>query len=167
MLGESGGPRPAVFSEPMSPNAGHQWGLHAREVLQRAGHHRGAARDKLIDLLSAQDCALSALEIEDSLRRQGPVARASVYRALELLHDHELVTRLELGDGVARYEPADPSGQHHHHHMICEECGQLVPFDDAGLERSISQLSRRLGFSTKEHEVTLRGNCADCQAAAA
>jgi Fur family transcriptional regulator, ferric uptake regulator len=138
--------------------------VHARDVLARAGHHRGAARDKLIDLLSSQDCALSALEIEDTLRRDGSVARASVYRALDLLHDHELVTRLELGDGVARYEPADPDGRDHHHHLICEGCGQLVPFDDAGLERSIHQLSRRLGFVTKEHEVTLRGSCADCRA---
>jgi Fur family ferric uptake transcriptional regulator len=147
---------------PMATQTGEDWAVHAREVIQRAGHHRGAARDKLIDLLAAQDCALSALEIEDNLRRDGQVARASVYRALELLHDHELVTRLDLGDGVARYEVADPSGRHHHHHLICEQCGQLVPFDDAGLERSISQLSRRLGFVTKEHEVTLRGNCPDC-----
>jgi Fur family ferric uptake transcriptional regulator len=159
-------PRSGSILWAMSPDTSQQWASHARAMLQRAGHHRGAARDKLIDLLSAQDCALSALEIEDNLRRQGPVARASVYRALELLHDHELVTRLELGDGVARYEPADPDGEHHHHHMICELCGQLVPFDDAGLEKSISQLSRRLGFITKEHEVTLRGNCADCRAAA-
>ena len=147
----------------MTQAAGPGWASHARETLQRSGHHRGAARDRLIDLLAEQDCALSALEIEDGLRRSGPVARASVYRALELLHDHELVTRLEVGDGVARYEPADPSGRHHHHHLVCDLCGQLVPFDDAGLERSIHQLSRRLGFATKEHEVTLRGACADCR----
>lgn len=147
--------------------SGQTWATHAREVLQRAGHHRGAARDRLIDLLARQDCALSALEIEAGLRDRHPgarpIGRASVYRALELLHDHELVTRLELGDGVARYEPADPRGEHHHHHLVCEQCGQLVPFDDAGLERSINQLSRRLGFDTKEHEVTLRGSCADCR----
>jgi Fur family ferric uptake transcriptional regulator len=148
---------------PMSPSSGEEWAAYAREALQRAGHHRGAARDKLIDLLATQSCALSALEIEDTLRRDGPVARASVYRALELLHDHELITRLEVGDGVARYEPADPSGHHHHHHMICEGCGRLVPFHDAALERAISALSRRLGFLTKEHEVILRGSCADCR----
>jgi Fe2+ or Zn2+ uptake regulation protein len=45
---------------------------------------------------------------------------------------------------------------------VCEQCGQLVPFDDPALERSINQLSRRLGFVTKDHEVTLRGNCPDC-----
>jgi Fur family ferric uptake transcriptional regulator len=135
--------------------------------LHRAGHHRGAARDRLIDLVSRQECALSALEIEGGLREADPagkpVGRASVYRALELLHDHELLSRLDLGDGVARYEPADPEGHHHHHHLICEQCGQLVPFDDAELERAIDQLSRRLGFITNAHEVTLRGTCADCR----
>jgi len=151
----------------VSSAAGADWAEHAREVLQQAGHHRGAARDRLIDLVSLQQCALSALEIEDALRETDPegkpVGRASVYRALELLHEHDLLSRLDLGDGVARYEPTDPAGEHHHHHLICEQCGQLVPFDDAELERSIHQLSERLGFVTSAHEVTLRGNCADCR----
>jgi Fur family transcriptional regulator, ferric uptake regulator len=142
------------------------WATHARDVLQRAGHHRGAAREELIDLLSDQDCALSALEIEDALKARArgrrSIGRASVYRGLELLHEHELVSRLELGDGVARYEPADPAGDHHHH-LVCDECGQLVPFHDPALERSINRLSSRLGFHTKDHEVTLRGHCPDCQ----
>ncbi len=150
----------------VTARTGSEWAEHARGVLHHAGHHRGAARDSLIDLLSRQDCALSAIEIEDALRRgagaERPVARASVYRVLELLHDHELVTRLDLGDGVARYELVDPAGGHHHH-MVCDQCGQLVPFHDPALERSINRLSERLGFRTKEHEVTLHGDCPDCR----
>ncbi len=159
--------RVGILGPVSSSSTDTRWANHARTVLQDAGHHRGAARDRLIDLLAEQNCALSALEIETGLRDQDPdgkrVGRASVYRALELLHDHDLVTRIELGDGVARYEPIDPDGEHHHHHLVCQECGQLVPFDDPGLERSINQLSRRLGFLTREHEVTLRGSCADCR----
>lgn len=146
---------------------GTDWAKHARSVLGQAGHHRGAARDRLIDLLSVQGCALSALEIEDAMRRarrgRRPVGRASIYRVLELLHTHGLVNRLDLGDGIARYEPTDPAGEHHHHHLVCAECGKLVPFNDPGLERSIDQLSHRLGFTTTDHEVTLRGSCSDCQ----
>jgi Fur family transcriptional regulator, ferric uptake regulator len=142
------------------------WATHARAVLHRAGHHRGAARDKLIGLLAGQDCALSALEIEDALRHAGqgerPVGRASIYRVLELLHAHGLVNRLDVGDGIARYKPTDPAGEHHHHHLLCDQCGKLVPFDDPALERSIDQLSSRLGFRTTDHEVTLRGDCPDC-----
>jgi len=142
------------------------WADHARQVLHNAGRHRGAARDRLIELLSHQDCARTALEIEDALRRgrrgQRPVGRASIYRVLDLLHDHDLVNRLDLGDGIARYEAAHPAGEHHHH-LLCDNCGQLVPFHDPGLERSIDRLSSRLGFQTTEHEVTLRGHCPDCQ----
>jgi Fur family transcriptional regulator, ferric uptake regulator len=145
---------------------GSEWADHAREVLQRAGHQKGAARDTLIELLSRQGCALSALEIEDALRQARgsgrPVARASVYRVLELLQDHDLVNRLDLGDGVARYELVDPAGEHHHH-MVCDQCGQLVPFHDPDLEQSIHRLSDRLGFRTKDHEVTLHGECPDCR----
>jgi Fur family ferric uptake transcriptional regulator len=142
-----------------------QWAEHARGVLQRAGHHKGAARDRLIELLSREDCALSALEIEDALRRpaagERPVGRASVYRALELLHDHELIKRLDLGDGVARYEVADPAGEHHHH-LVCDSCGRLVAFDDPALERAIDEVSERLGVRVEQHEVVLRGACENC-----
>lgn len=157
--------RPTTNLRQVTTHTDTDWAAHARTVLQRAGHHRGAARDKLIDLLAGQDCALSALEIEDALRggRRGqrPVGRASVYRVLELLHAHDLVSRVDVGDGIARYEPADPAGEHHHH-LLCDQCGKLVPFDDPGLERSIDQLSNRLGFRTTDHEVTLRGDCPEC-----
>jgi Fur family ferric uptake transcriptional regulator len=147
-------------------HTGADWADHARDVLQQAGHQKGAARDMLIELLSQQGCALSALEIEDALREarggRRPVARASVYRVLELLQDHDLVNRVDVGDGVARYEIVDPAGDHHHH-MVCDQCGQLVPFHDPALERSITLLSDRLGFRTKDHEVTLHGECPDCQ----
>jgi Fur family transcriptional regulator, ferric uptake regulator len=145
--------------------AGPQWADHARDVLQRAGHHKGAARERLIELLGRQDCALSAFEIEEALRRrtgtERSVGRASVYRALELLRDHGLIKRLDLGDGVARYELADPAGEHHHH-LVCENCGRLVAFDDPALERAIDDVSERLGVRVQHHEVVLRGACADC-----
>jgi Fur family ferric uptake transcriptional regulator len=141
---------------------GLEWADHARKVLERSGHHRGAARERLIELLSRQQCALTAQEIEDALRGgERGVGRASIYRALELLYDHELVNRLDVGDGIARYELADPAGEHHHH-LVCEGCGRLVAFDDPGLERAIDRVSERLGVRVNHHDVVLRGACEDC-----
>jgi Fur family transcriptional regulator, ferric uptake regulator len=140
-----------------------QWADHARAVLERSGHHRGAARERLIELLSTQRCALSAQEIEDALRGgERAVGRASIYRALDLLYDHELINRLDVGDGIARYELADPAGEHHHH-LVCEGCGRLVAFDDPGLERAINRVSERLGVRVNHHDVVLRGACEDCE----
>jgi Fur family transcriptional regulator, ferric uptake regulator len=147
----------------MSSDARSGWAEHARTVLDQAGHRRGGARNLMIDLLAEQRCALSALEIEDRLREgERRVARASIYRILELLQEHGLIARLELGDATVRYELVDPAGDHHHH-LLCDSCGRLVPFDDGDLERSIDRLSRRLGFRTHDHEVVLRGDCATCQ----
>jgi Fur family ferric uptake transcriptional regulator len=81
------------------------------------------------------------------------------------LTDLDLLVRLDAGDGVARYERAhDHDGDdHHHHHLICDTCGLLIPFDDDRLEVAIHELSDRLGFETKGHEVTLRGTCEECK----
>ncbi len=141
-----------------------QWADHARTVLQRSGRHRGAARERLIELLSRQSCALTAQEIEDAFRAgddERPVGRASIYRALELLHEQGLINRLDLGDGIARYEPADPEGEHHHH-LVCDRCGRLVAFDDPGLELAIHSVSQRLGMRVNSHDVVLRGACESC-----
>ena len=75
-----------------------------------AGYRRGGARQVVIELLDEQPCALSALDIEDALRaREGRrVGRASIYRALDELVTLDLLSRVEVGDGVARYEPQRP-----------------------------------------------------------
>ncbi|MGA9875726.1 MAG: transcriptional repressor, partial [Solirubrobacteraceae bacterium] len=108
-------------------------------MLGQAGHRKGGARNAIIDLLAGEPCALTAIEIEDRLRASGRgVARASIYRILDLLHERGLVARLELGDAMTRYELVDPAGAHHHH-LLCGSCGRLVPVDDGDLERSIDR----------------------------
>jgi Fur family transcriptional regulator, ferric uptake regulator len=140
------------------------WARQARSLLRRVGHKRGAAREALIKLFAGQECALSVPEVEEKLEQRRPVARASIYRALEVLSDLDLLVRVDAGDGVARYERAhDADGDHHHHHMICDSCGLLIPFDDEQLELAIHGLSDRLGFDAKGHEVTLRGVCQECK----
>ncbi|HUZ29836.1 MAG TPA: Fur family transcriptional regulator [Solirubrobacteraceae bacterium] len=139
------------------------WRDQVRLTLREAGLRRAEARERVVDLLAAEPCALSAVEIEEALRTQGrPAGRASIYRALELLVEHGLVERVAVGPGLARFERVLPGGEHHHHHLVCEHCGRLVAFDDPGLERAIDRLSDRLGVRVQRHEVLLRGACRDC-----
>jgi Fur family transcriptional regulator, ferric uptake regulator len=72
-----------------------------------------------------------------------------------------LVQRLDMGEGIARYEPAHPGGEHHHH-IVCERCGRLEPFTDEGLERAIRRVSERLPLEVSEHEIVIRGACRSC-----
>jgi Fur family ferric uptake transcriptional regulator len=146
----------------MPVKADNRWAEHALHSLQQAGLRRSGARTAVVEALSAHDCAVTALELDDELRsRKPPVARASVYRALEQLEQLGLVRRLEVSRGTAGYEKIEPSG-HHHHHAICRDCGRMVPFEDDSLERAIVKLSDRINFEVTEHDVVLRGTCDRC-----
>ncbi|MFL5822032.1 MAG: Fur family transcriptional regulator [Solirubrobacteraceae bacterium] len=138
------------------------WGERANRVLAQHRHATGSARRALVDLLDSQDCALSAIEIEDRLRNSDrPVGRASIYRILDELDRLHLVQRLQVGQAMARYEPIR-AGKGHHHHLVCDNCGTVTPFTDRELEHTIQQLSRRVPMRVDEHEIVLRGACPDC-----
>ena len=76
-------------------------------------------------------------------------------------HSHPSWKRVEAGDGIARYEPAQADGEHHHH-LVCRDCGKVEAFSDSRLERAIDRVAGGLGYSVEEHEVVLVGACADC-----
>jgi Fur family ferric uptake transcriptional regulator len=138
------------------------WEEHALEMLDEAGHRRGGARTAVVEALARHDCAVTALELEDELRRRKlSVGRASVYRALERLEELRLVQRLEAARGIASYERVNPDG-HHHHHAICRRCGRMEPFEDRNLEQAIERVSGRVRFEIAEHDVVLRGVCERC-----
>ena len=138
------------------------WGEHARTALARAGHRASAPREEVIDALGELGCSVTAREIADHLRGRGSgVGLASIYRALELLDRMRLVQRFDVGEGVARYEPAHPNGDHHHH-VVCDSCGRLEAFEDDGLERAIARLAAKTAFNVAGHDVTLHGECPAC-----
>ncbi|HMA26447.1 MAG: Fur family transcriptional regulator, partial [Solirubrobacterales bacterium] len=90
----------------MPKTATSDWEISARAALSDAGHRAGGAREAVVGLLGRQSCCLSAQEISDRLRSSGEdVGIASIYRALDLLHEMGLVQRVEFGEGTARYEP--------------------------------------------------------------
>lgn len=138
------------------------WTDHALRTLEAAGYRSGAARTSVVRALGRQDCCLTARELVDRLRDGGEeVGVASVYRALEVLGELRLVHRLDAGEGVVRYEPAMPSGEHHHH-IVCDRCGRVAPYEDERLEQAIGALTERLSWSVERHDVVLRGTCPTC-----
>jgi Fur family ferric uptake transcriptional regulator len=138
------------------------WAEYALAQLADAGYRRGGARTAVVEALAEHDCAVTALDLDDELRRRRPaVGRASVYRALEQLEQLGLVQRIEVCRGTAGYERVDPTG-HHHHHAICRDCGRMVPFEDSRLERALAHVAGEMSFDVTEHDVVLRGLCDKC-----
>ena len=133
------------------------WSGFAERQISEAGLRRSSPRQRVIDLLAGQDCAITALDMDARLEGVG---RATVYRAIEQLEELGLVQKVDLGGSAFGYEKVDPSG-HHHHHIVCDECGLVQPFEDETLEKAIHEV-RQSGFTIKTHEITLHGRCRDC-----
>ncbi|HEU0025405.1 MAG TPA: transcriptional repressor [Thermoleophilaceae bacterium] len=140
------------------------WVEHAHATLEGGGYRASAPRAAVVAALADLGCSVTAKEIADRLREGGrDVGVASIYRALELLERLRLARRVDAGEGVARYEPVDPGGEHHHH-LVCDRCGEVAAFEDLELERAIARLADRVDYAVDAHDVTLRGACPACRA---
>ena len=84
------------------------------------------------------------------------MSRASVYRILDELERLRLVQRVETGQAMVRYERVCEH-EEHHHHLVCDECGLVMPFSDPALEQAIATLSERVPLAVSEHEIVLHG----------
>ena len=105
----------------------------------------------------------ASAEIHDGIVSSGgAVGVASVYRTLDTLAELRLVQRVDVGDGIARFEQLGGEDEHHHHHLVCDDCGRVEPFTDERLEQALERVAGRLGYAM-QHEVVLRGTCGDCR----
>ena len=139
------------------------WSDRALQELRAAGYRRGGARTRVIGYLDAQDCCVAAQEIHQALLASGErVGLASVYRVLDALVGTRLVQRIDLGDGVARFEPVRDSTAHHHH-IVCDDCGRIEPFADQRLERVLRDVEQSSGYDVAGHDIVLRGACSSCR----
>ena len=101
-------------------------------------------------------------EIYLSMKKKGKsISRATVYRTIDLLVKNNLVRKLELGDGRARYESKLNSS--HHDHLICIDCGDIVEFVDDEIESKQEEIALNNGFVLKKHIHQLFGLCKKCQ----
>jgi Fur family transcriptional regulator, ferric uptake regulator len=140
-----------------------RWSESALARLQSESGRSGGARRFVVELLERESCCVSAQEIHDRLRARGDrIGLASVYRTLEGLDALGLVQRVDLGDGISRFERADPRGDHHHH-LVCGDCGKVEPFEDSTLEAALERVAGGRGYDLSAHDVVLRGACGDCR----
>ena len=85
---------------------------------------------------------------------------------MQLLLEMQLVDRINLDDGCARYEIGeffDGEERHHHHHLICRTCGKIIPFKDDLLENLEDKIEETTGFHVLDHELKFYGQCKECQ----
>ncbi|MFA5155265.1 MAG: Fur family transcriptional regulator [Patescibacteria group bacterium] len=120
-----------------------------KERLARAGHKLTGPRWAVWQKLIAAKQPFSAQALYQQIKG---VNRASVYRALHLLEELDLVNVEVIGQ-EKHYCLAAPA----HHHIICRNCGYLEKVE------CTHDLGRFPHFSQVSHQLTLTGLCPKCR----
>lgn len=82
------------------------------------------------------------------------ISIATVYRTVRMFEENGILSRLDLGDGRARYEEMPES---HHDHLIDTRTGKIIEFNDPEIEALQEKIAARLGYKLVDHRLELFG----------
>ena len=132
-----------------------------KKVLKKEGLRYTFQRQAVWDELYASDEHRDAEEIYLALYNSGlKVSRATVYRTIDVLVNNNLVRKLDLGDGRARYENKMDTA--HHDHLICVQCGKIEEFMDNVIENRQEVIVENFGYRLIRHIHQLFVICDEC-----
>ena len=146
-----------------------------KSLVRGAGLRCTAARLAVLEHMLTAPGPKTHAEVSEALDHRG-FDRATIYRNLTELTDAGLVSRVELGDHVWRFEirrhaHAGTKGEDHPH-FLCTTCGEVSCLDDVNV--AITPKSGAVGKPAKPAkpakprgtrsvtEVLLKGRCENC-----
>jgi len=137
--------------------------IRISEALRVRGMHLTEQREEICEVIfgcPGHICAEHILEAVAERRPDLKVNKTTVYRALDLLQELDLVTEHKIDDGPALYEAASRG---HHAHLICSKCGRSQDMDPQLAENVRIGLYARHGFQTELESHPIFGVCANCR----
>ena len=121
-------------------------------------------RRRVLELIWRSHAPVGAYELLEHLREPGRrAAPPTVYRALEFLRDNGLIHRIESANAFVGCE--HPHEAHTAQYLLCEECGDAIELEIAGLARRIHTRAAELGFRVARQTVEAYGLCRRCRPA--
>jgi len=132
-----------------------------RKILRRAGKRITSQRSLILGVIREGGGHLDADEIYRRARLQAPrLSLSTVYRTITALKEAGAIEELHLGEEHHHYELRNAK---EHHHLICQDCGKVIEFEDPFGEQLMRDLGEKYDFEITEVHLDLSGYCAECQ----
>jgi len=127
-----------------------------------ASHGLGPNETSVQKILSKADKPLSAYDIIPIMAKQmgHTVAPVTVYRALQHLAEHGLVTRIESKNAYILCK--HPFEDHDCLFFICRQCGTATEAPDSKISKLLRQEAGSLGFGINKQILEVVGLCKNC-----
>ncbi len=128
--------------------------------LRQEGYKLTPARLAVLAVIDDEHAHLNPVDVLDEARKVYPkLGRATVYRTLELLTELGILRPIYMGETTPRFIRAEGG----HHHLVCNECGKIVEFDECVAGEMIQALREEFGFKVDSHLLEFYGRCQACQ----
>lgn len=116
-------------------------------------------RRTIIEALESIDNHPAADEIYEMVRQKLPhISLGTVYRNLDILSEHGMIRKLELGGSQRRFDGMAKD----HYHLRCTGCGRVedAPVEpDEGIEDRLREVS---DYEIVGHRLEFVGLCPQC-----
>lgn len=121
-------------------------------------------RDSLEEIFSRHEHQAWSLEelVERVHSKLGAGDYSTVFRAVGVLEGKGVVQRIDLGDGLSRYE----ARRDHHEHVRCDVCGRVAEVEGCVVEGATREIERTTGYRLTSHSLVFSGVCPECATAA-
>ncbi|HEU0117460.1 MAG TPA: Fur family transcriptional regulator [Alphaproteobacteria bacterium] len=125
-------------------------------------HHLGVNETSVQKILAKSDKPMSAYDIIPKMAKQlgHTVAPVTVYRALEHLSEHGLVTRIESKNAYVLCR--HPEEDHDCMFFICRQCGTATEAADDKISRLLRKEASDIGFGINKQILEILGLCKAC-----
>lgn len=127
----------------------------AADYWRSTGSRFTYVRELLCETVEGCSAAFTPEELWARARlRDSQIALSTVYRTLGQLVEAGLLVFTSGSDGTRHYsiaEGASPAGSSH---VVCLDCGKIIPVKNPCLSLREGEVAQREGFST--HKITLR-----------
>lgn len=135
-------------------------------ILKMKGHKLTPQRKTILNtIIKNLGKHLTSEEIYTEVKKACPdIGLATVYRTLQLFEGLNIISKIDFGDGVYRYELNTSSDdKHQHHHLICTECGSIFEVKFDLLDSLEERIEKKYDFKIEDHNVKFFGICVKCK----
>ena len=120
-----------------------------------------SARKAILEHLENTEDHLTAKQIHTALEDRLPSLNlTTVYRSLEYLVGHRLISVADIGIGSPVYERIHGVP---HHHLVCLNCNEIIQIEHDPIEAFFKLLEKEQNFKVQTNHLVLYGTCLDCQ----
>ncbi len=124
-----------------------------------AARKHSRQRDSIKEFLMARKDHPTADVIYRNVRLRNPnISLGTVYRNLTLLAESGEISRLNMGDGVDRFD-GDTSP---HYHLLCEKCGSVVDLEMEDISSILEKAASHFDGHVAGYVTYFYGTCRHC-----